>query len=95
MDRAKSNVFFDCPICGRLIKNKKANLRRHMQLHQQKHHRAECDFCEKDFQTKSNLKRHIQEAHDVNEIEEVKLVEKCAKSKFVKLCAYLFFESHK
>ncbi len=56
---------YPCPECGLVIKNKRYNLKRHIQVVHQKERRFECTLanCEQRFQTKTNLKRHISTVH--------------------------------
>lgn len=79
----RTNNFYVCPVCDRQIKNKVANFRRHMELHEKKHNRVECNYCDKDFQNKSNLIRHVNDVHKVNDYGAVKIEQKDAKSGFV------------
>lgn len=90
----QSNGFYNCPICCRPIKNKKANFRRHMQLHDQQHGRLKCNYCDKDYQNKSNLKRHLNYDHNVNDCDAVQEEKQDAKSKFavcLSVLLYIFF----
>ena len=56
---------FPCPECGVLIKNKRYNLKRHIQVVHQKERKFECTVpsCGQRFQTKTNLKRHVSTVH--------------------------------
>lgn len=82
IEMERKDTFYICPICKRPIKNKQANLRRHMELHKKKHERFECNRCEKDFQNKNNLKRHLMNDHKDNDFSAVKTEQKDAKSEY-------------
>ncbi len=60
---------FACPECGVHIKNKRYNLKRHIQVVHQKLRRFGCTLpnCEQRFQTKVNLKRHLSKVHKLGQ----------------------------
>ena len=60
-----SEKVFQCPECGVQIKNKRYNLKRHIQVVHNKERNFECQLpsCGQRFQTKTNLKRHVLNVH--------------------------------
>ncbi len=56
---------FKCPECGVLIRNKRSNLKRHIQVVHKKERNFQCGVaeCGQRFQTKTNLKRHVNSVH--------------------------------
>ena len=56
---------FECPECGVQIRNKRSNLKRHIQVVHKKERNFHCevDECGQRFQTKTNLKRHVNSVH--------------------------------
>ena len=52
-----------CEICGLFLLKK--NLKRHHKKHQDQNEKDEikCDFCEKTFSRRFNMKRHIENNH--------------------------------
>lgn len=72
MAKIKNERNFECPICGIFIKNKKANLLRHINLHQGEQYRKKCALCNKTFQTKGNLIIHLKNIHSMSNSEQLK-----------------------
>ncbi len=61
---------YPCPECGALIKNKRYNLKRHIQVVHQKERKFACTLpnCGLRFQTKTNLQRHVSTVHKREQI---------------------------
>ncbi len=68
LSQAQSKVF-PCPECGMLIKNKKYNLKRHVQTVHQKERKFVCTLpnCEQRFQSRANLNRHVSTVHKLEQ----------------------------
>ena len=60
---------FECPECGVQIRNKRSNLKRHIQVVHKKERNFHCkvEECGQKFQTKTNLKRHVNTVHKGND----------------------------
>lgn len=95
--KMKEEKKIECPICGIIIKNRKANLSRHSTLHKEKHDRKKCSICGKTFQTKGNLKIHLVNIHSIGaaelreQLNSLGTVSEEAKSIYFAIDRYIIF----
>lgn len=84
MNKIKNEKNFKCSICSIIIKNKRANFVRHLNLHKDQHERINCPLCEKTVQSKGNLKIHLKNIHneDIGKFEPIQSTSSEAKSNF-------------
>lgn len=54
-----------CEKCFKIIRSKKSNFKRHMQLHEAKNlqTRLKCNVCQKTYQNVGNFKKHVENHH--------------------------------
>lgn len=64
--KKKKMKTFECYLCHSTIKNSFSNLKRHFKLHGPKIKCYVCLECGKDYQNRSNLRKHWAKSHDIN-----------------------------